>query len=198
MRVCEDYGKYERCKRCRMHKRPMSRRRIILLIVLGVIVLLIAGTAIGAVAFVKSGGYQLLDDVLTKDTVERVTLSYGDIGYELELGEKSSSHLGLILCGEDLRVYFWSIDTDMNWNISETVIYGGPPPIKINYYMKDGTTHRIEFSGVRYFFKHYVYNIVVDGTSYITDKWRIDEMERFVEPYVDELIEGNKEYQKNN
>ena len=49
-----------------MHKRPMSRRRIILLIVLGAIVLLIAGTAIGFVAFVKSGGYQLLDDVCVK------------------------------------------------------------------------------------------------------------------------------------
>ena len=89
-----------------MHKRPMSKRRIILLIVLGAIVLLIAGTAIGFVAFVKSGGYQLLDDVLTKDTVERVTLTYGIIGYE----PVSYTHLfGIVKSYELVRIWNKSI-----------------------------------------------------------------------------------------
>ena len=196
MRDCEDYGKYERCKNCRMHKRPMSKRRIILLIVLGVIVLLIAGTAVGFAMFVRSGGYQLLDDVLTMDNVERVTLTYGNIGYELELRPGTVEFYRAIAYTEDLRVYFWSIDTDMNWNVSETVIFGGPPPVGINFYLKDGSTHRVALTGTRYFFKHNVYNIVVDGTSYITDGWRIEELAKFVEPYVEELIEGNKEYQQ--
>ncbi len=34
------------------------------------------------------------------------------------------------------------------------------------------------------------------GTSYITDSWRIEELGKFVEPYVEDLIEGNKEYQQ--
>lgn len=196
MRDCADYGKYERCKNCRMHKRPMSRRRIILLIVLGVIVLLIAGCAVGFAMFVRSGGYQLLDDVLTEDTVERVTLTYGNIGYELELRPGTVEFYRAIAYTEDLRVYFWSIDTDMNWNVSETVLFGGPPRVGINFYLKDGSTHQVKLAGTRYFFKHYVHNIIVDGTSYITDGWRIEELGKFVEPYVEDLIEGNKEYQQ--
>ena len=34
------------------------------------------------------------------------------------------------------------------------------------------------------------------GTSYITDGWRIEELGKFVEPYIEDLIEGNKEYQQ--
>ena len=34
------------------------------------------------------------------------------------------------------------------------------------------------------------------GTSYITDGWRIEELGKFVGPYVEDLIEGNKEYQQ--
>lgn len=196
MHDCEDYGKYERCKKCRMHKKTLSKRCIALLIAIGIVILLIVGCVIGFVAFVKSGGYQLLDDVLTMDTVDRVTLTYGIVGFELELRKGTVEYNRAIACVEDLRVYFWSIDTDMNWNVSETVLYGGPPPIGINYYMKDGSTHRVELSGARYFFKHYVYNIVVDGTSYITDGWRINELVRTYEPFIEDLIEGNKEYEK--
>ena len=164
-----------------------TKKKLILIILLITLVLL-AILAVTAWAAAPKLLYDYLynapmwyGEVITQDTVEKVTLSYGDYE-EYPLREKTVDYTRAVLFAWDLRVLKRYVGSTPR---EETA------GIVFNYYLSNGEKRTVELLKTQHFLENDYAFLLLDGEEFITEEIRYNELYRIAEQYFEKIENKN-------